>query len=141
MDVRTTRERLKKEEGVAAVEFAIVMTLLFMLIFGIIEFSIVYSQYQVFQGAAREGARHAAVRDSQSAIEAAVEASVGDYDLPPGWLPTITVDGATASDPPCGSNTVGKTVIVSWAQPFSADIPFFKSFTKTITIQGVFRCE
>src|SRR5437868_13335102 len=47
----------RKEEGAAAVEFAIVAALLFMLLFGIIEFGIVFNRYQGLQAGAREGAR------------------------------------------------------------------------------------
>jgi len=46
-----------REEGAAAVEFAIVASLLFMILFGIIEFGIVFNRFQGLQAGAREGAR------------------------------------------------------------------------------------
>src|SRR5438270_11320192 len=47
----------RKEEGAAAVAFAIIASLLFMILFGIIEFGIVFNRYQGLQAGAREGAR------------------------------------------------------------------------------------
>ena len=47
------RDLRRREHGAAAVEFAIVSTVLFMIVFGIIEFGRTYSQYEVMQGAAR----------------------------------------------------------------------------------------
>ena len=56
------RGRISREEGVAAVEFALILPVLALLLFGVLEFGRVWSQYQVYQGAAREGARCAAVQ-------------------------------------------------------------------------------
>ena len=47
------RDRISREEGVAAVEFALILPVLALMLFGILEFGRVWSQYQVFQGAAR----------------------------------------------------------------------------------------
>ena len=59
------RDRISREEGVAAVEFALILPVLALLLFGVLEFGRVWSQYQVFQGAAREGARCAAVQATE----------------------------------------------------------------------------
>ena len=59
------RGRISREEGVAAVEFALILPVLALLLFGVLEFGRVWSQYQVFQGAAREGARCAAVQATE----------------------------------------------------------------------------
>jgi len=50
-------ERLKHQQGVAAVEFAIVLPLLVFLFVGITEFGIAYYNKQVLTNASREGAR------------------------------------------------------------------------------------
>lgn len=47
----------RKQRGVAAVEFAIVAPLLFVLLFGIIEFSVVLFDQATITNASREGAR------------------------------------------------------------------------------------
>ena len=54
--------RIRRQEGVAAVEFAIIMPVALLIVVGIIQFGVIYSQYQVLQGAAREGARCASVQ-------------------------------------------------------------------------------
>jgi Flp pilus assembly protein TadG len=53
--------RAHREEGAAAVEFAIVCSLFFMLIFGIIDFGFAFHSWNNAANAAREGARKAAV--------------------------------------------------------------------------------
>src|SRR5918911_5605044 len=59
--VRAAKRFLHGERGAAAVEFALIAPLLFMLLFGIFQFGLVWSQKNVYIGAAREGARYAAV--------------------------------------------------------------------------------
>ena len=49
--------RLKNERGASAVEFAIVASLLFMILFGIVTFGITFNRVQGLQAAGREGAR------------------------------------------------------------------------------------
>ena len=60
------RGRIHGERGAAAVEFAIVATLFFMLVFGIIDFGFAFHSWNNAANAAREGARKAAV-DSDGA--------------------------------------------------------------------------
>ncbi len=57
--MRTVRRR--DEDGAAAIEFAIVAGLLFMLVFGIIDFGFGFHTWNGTANAAREGARQAAV--------------------------------------------------------------------------------
>ena len=59
-DVRASRRgRVGREDGAAAVEFAIVATLFFMLVFGIIDFGFAFHSWNNAANAAREGARKA----------------------------------------------------------------------------------
>jgi hypothetical protein len=60
----------RDERGAAAVEFALVMPLLILLLFGIIEFARVWNARQTLTDAAREGARIAVV--NYSMLNAAV---------------------------------------------------------------------
>ena len=55
------RDRARDEKGAAAVEFAIVASLFFMLVFGIIDFGFAFHSWNNAANAAREGARKAAV--------------------------------------------------------------------------------
>jgi Flp pilus assembly protein TadG len=137
--VSRLRGRAREERGAVAVEFALISTILFMLIFGIIEFGRVYSQYEVFVNAAREGARVGAVRGSQSAIQSAISDASSGYTL--SATPSITVNGLAAADPPCGDATVGRPVAVAWSQAFSISIPFLPAWNPHVTIRGVFECE
>jgi Flp pilus assembly protein TadG len=51
------------ERGASLVEFAVVSTLLFLLLFGIIEFGMTFNDYQSIRQGAREGAREAVVKN------------------------------------------------------------------------------
>ncbi|TLD41878.1 MAG: hypothetical protein JETT_1895 [Candidatus Jettenia ecosi] len=50
-------KKFRNQKGVAAVEFAIILPVLILLIFGIIEFSLLLYDKQVITNASREGAR------------------------------------------------------------------------------------
>ena len=59
--------RPRDQRGAAAVEMAIVLPILILLVFGIIEWSIYFNRLQGLQAAAREGARVAALPQSTQA--------------------------------------------------------------------------
>ena len=70
--VRASRRgKVGREDGAAAVEFAIVATLFFMLVFGIIDFGFAFHSWNNAANAAREGARKAAVTADTAAIAGA----------------------------------------------------------------------
>lgn len=121
----------REAEGAVAVEFALLLALLAMILFGVIEFGRVNSQYQVLQGAAREGGRLAAVREPPDVVIARVYDAAEPYE--PSTTPTI--------DKQCNDETSGEAVTVSWVQNFRLTIPFWKDSTVSRTIRGVFRCE
>jgi Flp pilus assembly protein TadG len=64
------RGKVGREDGAAAVEFAIVATLFFMLVFGIIDFGFAFHSWNNAANAAREGARKAAVVNDPDAVNA-----------------------------------------------------------------------
>lgn len=49
--------RLKEQRGASAVEFAIIASLLLLVLLGTVSFGLVFNRYQGLQSAAREGAR------------------------------------------------------------------------------------
>lgn len=55
------QRRLRGDQGATIVEFALVLPLLALLIFGIIDFGITYNDYQALRSGVRDAARQAAV--------------------------------------------------------------------------------
>ena len=131
----------KDENGAIAVEFALILIPLVVLVFGIIEFGRFFSVYQVYQGAVREGGRYAAVRtaagaspslaDIQSRVDEAAEPYAADLDET-----QITVTN------PCTAATAGEPVTVSWTQSFEINIPMVPTITLDDKLfESSFRCE
>lgn len=140
----TQRPRAGDERGAAAVEFAIVAALLFMLIFGIINFGLLWSQKNVYVGAAREGARFAAVRcgatcDPGEVRDRTVAAAAG-YPINSAGI-VVDVEPYGSPDDGCTQNTSGRQVKVSWTQEMSVNLPLLPQVTLDVPIEAVFRCE
>jgi Flp pilus assembly protein TadG len=136
------RHRISREEGVAAVEFALILPVLALLLFGVLEFGRVWSQYQVFQGAAREGGRCAAVQATEFSdceIQLEIDQAAAPYD--PENDATVEILGGGGASEGCTDATKGEDVQVSWVQPLDINIPFWNDVTVTPTIKAVFRCE
>jgi Flp pilus assembly protein TadG len=132
MTILSKRNRnLASEEGAVAVEFAIIFPVLILVLFGIFEFGQFFSELEVYESAAREGARAAAVRGSASDIQAAVTSASSPF----------TVGGTPTADIVCTDLTVGQMVTVSWSQSFQINVPLWKNTTFQKTIGGSFRCE
>jgi hypothetical protein len=141
--MRFIRNRISREEGVAAVEFAIILPVLCLILFGVLEFGRVWSQYQLFQGAAREGARCAAVKAtdfSDCEIQPAIDNSASPYETAATADVEILGGGAVGAAG-CGPDDQGEDVQVSWDQPLEINIPFWSNVTVTSNIKAVFRCE
>jgi Flp pilus assembly protein TadG len=148
-----SRRRWHREDGAAAIEFAIVTVLLLLIVFGILEYGRIYSQVEVLNGAAREGARVGAVQGTKSDIENAVTASAGPYS---GQISNITVTATSESgaaapsgqDPPCQDSsthpavvTQGGEVKVAFDYHAKVNVGLLPPLDETVSIQGVFRCE
>lgn len=102
----------KNRRGVAAVEFAVVAPLFFLLILGMIEFGRMIMVQQVITNGSREGAR-LAVLDGATTSE--VTSAVENY------LRNSAVNGATvtvAPDPPSSAG-YGEPVTVTVSVPFN----------------------
>jgi Flp pilus assembly protein TadG len=139
--MRVIRHRMSRDEGVAAVEFALILPVLALMLFGVLEFGRVWSQYQVFQGAAREGARCAAVQATEFSdceIQPAIDQAAAPYD--PEGDATVSIGGSSAPAG-CADGDQGEDVEVSWEQPLNINIPFWNDVTVTPTVKAVFRCE
>lgn len=129
-----------------AVELALIAPLLFMLVFGIIEFGIFFSRYQILQGAAREGARLAAVRAETADVRSRVieAGSPWTSDLDPSIIAvSVQTEDGTPAGSECTDATAGGKAVVSWVHDFQDAIvlPFVPDIDFTLDLQGVFRCE
>lgn len=133
---RAARSR-SSERGASAVEFALVLPVLAILLLGIIQFSITYNQKQGLHAAAREGARFASLPSSeQTEIQARVTAALDG--IPLSGTPTIAI---TPSDTfPC-EDRQGDSVVVTVSTSEQLSIPLVMERTVTLTGRGEFRCE
>ena len=76
-----SRKRARGDRGAAAVEFALVVPLLFLLVFGMIDFGWAINRYTVLNNATREGVRLASLGADSSEITASVTESLEDAGL------------------------------------------------------------
>jgi Flp pilus assembly protein TadG len=136
----TLRGGFSDERGVVAVEFAMLVPLLVVILFSITSFGIALSRFVAYTSAAREGARYAAVHCQPDAaqctiglIQARVAQTAVGNPIAPGPV-TVDRDCKTAIPP-------GQVVTVSWVQSIPIQIPMLPDLSKTITIRGSFRCE
>ena len=111
------KSRKSREGGTAMIEFIITLPVLLMLLFGIIEFSILFSRLQTVTNAAREGARDAV---QSYASSGGVTVNAGD----------ISVAGAYTGS---GNNT---TVQVVSSYAFQIIGVFAPALTPTINVTG-----
>lgn len=126
--------RLGSERGAAAVEFALVVPVLLLLLFGIIEFGRVYNTQIELTGAAREGARVMAISNNPAAARAAARA--GAPSLNPALTDAQLAVVTTGTDPSsclkaAGTANVSVTVTASYPLTFLTGM-----FGNTITITG-----
>ena len=121
------------ERGASAVEFAILLPLLVLLVFGIIQVSLVWNRSQGLHAAAREGARLASLPYSTTND---VKTRVTDalQGVPLENPPTITVSRSCA-------NASGQTVTVNVSAATKLDIPLWGTQPITLHGKGKFRCE
>lgn len=129
--------RSSDERGAAAVEFALILPLLILLVFGIVQFSLAYNRQQGLHAAAREGARIASLpQTTQSEITSRVTSSLDG--VPFSTAPTITITPNVTK--PCDQRS-GLTVVVSVQGVTQVDIPLWGNQSLTLTGRGEFRCE
>lgn len=101
----------KNRRGAAAVEFAVVATLFFLLVFGMIEFGRMVMVQQIITNGSREGARIAVLEGAKTDQ---VESAVSKYLTKASILGGIV---SVSPDPP-GSATYGDPVAVTVSVPF-----------------------
>ena len=125
----------KSEKGASAVEFALILPILIILIFGIFEFAIAFNNYVTITHAAREGVRRAAVDlfnpDLKDYIkEMAFPLALTDDDI------VIEFDGDEADPPP-----IGDPVSVEITYNFGISIPLVGSWEVPLKNKAIMRLE
>jgi len=110
------KNKLNKEEGAAAVEMAIILPALVMIIFGIFQFGLLFNNYLAITHAAREGARMASVGNySESVVIARAIPAIPDSVV-------VSYSDYQSSD---DDEEKAQTVTVTVKENYNLDIPFY----------------
>lgn len=127
-----------REEGAVAVEFAFILPLLVVLLFGIVQFGIAFNRQQGIHAAAREGARLGSLPGTTTAQ---IEGRVGDAlsGVPLASAPTIVVSPSAGR--PCSSGVGSDTVTVQVRATTSLEVPLWGDINVDLESIGEFRCE
>ena len=112
------------------VEFALVLPVLVLFVFGIVEFGRAYSARIELTAAVREGAR--AVALGATADEAKSATKNGAPGLEPGAI-LVSPNSCTVTPAP-------PNAVVQATYPFEYTIPFFRNGTWTLKATGVMKC-
>jgi Flp pilus assembly protein TadG len=105
---------LKREDGAALVEFALLLPLLMMILFGIIEFGLVLYNQEVITNASREGARYGIVIGSPRPTAGQIQGVVNTY------LTNAGLDSGNATVSVAGAQGAsGSDLTVSVAYPYN----------------------
>jgi Flp pilus assembly protein TadG len=134
---RTSTGRSRRprwDRGAAAVEFALVVPVLLLLVLGIAEFGRAYNIQTTVSGAAREGVRTMAVENDSGAARAATRNAAPALHLSDSQ---INVSPTTCPEPDTAP-TVSAMVTVTYRMSFVTHL-FANSLT--LTGVGVMRCN
>jgi Flp pilus assembly protein TadG len=135
------------QEGASAVEFALVLPILMLFVFGIIEFGLAYNRVQAFQAAAREAGRLSSV-----GIDVTVEPTLAHVRGIAGSTVNdssailVTVDRQcparqNATNPTFVAAKVSLTEAAKNSGAYAVKIPLLQSVQPDFSAEAVFRCE
>lgn len=129
----------ERDDGVAAVEFALVLPLLLLLVFGIINFGVVLSQQLALNHAVREAARAAVVESTGKTLDITSEVQNNANTV------ALNTSAITVTEPsPCSTTGYGKDITVKATYDADYLVPMpIPGFPSSITLTGdaSFRCE
>ena len=129
--------RLRGERGASAVEFAMIVPLLIVLVIGIAEFGHAFSVQGTLSAAAREGARAMALQNDPAAARTAVRTAASTVS--PG-ITNAQITITPTSCPLTGGTTSSTYVSVTIRYPKPYLTGFFGSGV-AMTAKGVMRCN
>lgn len=128
------------------IEFALIASMLLLLIFGVVQFGLAYHVKQGLQAGAREGARLASLpQATQGEIKARVRTTLSGVDTsreqcPPQSVGQYCITVTPNITRPCSTVSVNSvTILVD--HRIRIDIPVWASPELTLQGKGVFRCE
>jgi Flp pilus assembly protein TadG len=145
------RRRHREERGAAAVEFALVVPILIVVVFGIVNLGFVFAQQISLNNGARQGARYAIV-DGRTCDQIKAEtkdsaATIGmtATQVPEPVVTPVTYTPCSGTAKPCAGKPSGTNIKVEMSRSAAWVIPFPPLFTSgnapTLTGTGVMRCE
>jgi Flp pilus assembly protein TadG len=125
----SVHKKLRSESGASAVEFALLLPVLMMILFGIIEFGMALYRQAILTNASREGARLGIVQSIPAITTGQIDARIDTYLTAAGILPgdvTRTIVPGTVT---------GTPVTVTLTLPYTyAVLPGLTSITPTINL-------
>ena len=119
---------MRGDEGTAVVEFALVLPLVLVLLFGIVEVAVIARTELQLVHATREGAREAAASPDSARAASAVRAALGSK-------------ASQARISVRRPDTVGQPATVSVSLPYRVAAPIFGGFSVTLTSKATMRVE
>jgi Flp pilus assembly protein TadG len=125
--------RFRSDTGATAVEFAIVLVPLLLLLMGVVDFGRAYDQQLTLSAAAREGVRVMAVQNDPVAARTATRLAA------PGLSPALSNAQIVISPASC---SIGATATVTVTYPLTSLTGMFDALFsgKSLTGVGVMRC-
>lgn len=132
--MRIRRHRIiKNEKGASAVEFALILPILIILVFGIVQFGIAYNNYIALTHAAREGARLAAVNMDEILGIEEFENRIKES------APSVSIESITLSGQ---DGNIGDSVAVTvTGEVLNIEIPLAGSWPVQLTSTATLRIE
>jgi Flp pilus assembly protein TadG len=132
------RGSVRSDRGAAAVEFALLLPLLVLIVFGLIDFGRAINTQITLTQAAREGARALALGQATYQTRAQ-QAAIGLSGVTVTDLP----DSQFVTGCPAGAGQTGDDAVVKVTYTFTFITPIGSVFgpTKTLTAEGQMPCE
>lgn len=117
---------MKSENGTSLVEFALVLPLFLVLLFGLIDFGRVFHAYLTIDHAGREGARVASVQNEDETIEQSIQNAVAGLDQ----------DQLTIAISPSGetNRSSGSEVEITLTYEIGFVTPFVEALANPLTL-------
>jgi Flp pilus assembly protein TadG len=126
--------KYREDRGAAAVELALILPVLFLILFGIVQFGWLFHAWISMEGGVRQGARYMALHNDPAGAQSAAKADMPT--LGTSVTVSVAVNGTgTCSGPGSTNNRV--TITATYSSPLPTIIPIIPT---TITRTGVMQC-